>query len=87
MATVKFEPLIIQTDRYRITGTVAVPTVGRNRLSDYANDPEREFFAITDATLARLDAPDMVEQMDFIMVARRQILLVMPGDHTTLLDT
>ena len=79
MSTVRFEPLIIQTDRHRITGTVAVPTVGRSRLSDYANDPEREFFAITDATIAPLDAPEAVEKMDFIMVARRHVLLVMPG--------
>jgi hypothetical protein len=79
MSTVKFEPLVIQTDRHRITGTVAVPTVGRSRLSDYANDPERDFFAITGASISPLDAPDMVEHMDFIMVARRQIRLVMPG--------
>jgi len=79
MAAVRFEPLIIHTDRHRITGTVAVPTVGRNRLSDYANDPDREFFAVTDALMAPLDAPDEVQAMDFVMVARRQVLLVMPG--------
>lgn len=81
MATVKFEPLVIHTDRHRISGTVAVPTVGRNRLSDYANDPEREFFAITNARMSPLDAPDEVTEMDFVMVARRQVLLVMPGAY------
>lgn len=79
MASIRFEPLIIHTERHRISGSVAVPTVGRNRLSDYANDPEREFFAITDASISPLDAPDEIEKLDFIMVARRQIHLVLPG--------
>ena len=79
MPSVRFEPLIIHTDRHRISGTVAVPTVGRNRLSDYANDPDREFFAVTDARMSPLDAPDEVQELDFIMVARRQIHLVLPG--------
>lgn len=79
MANVRFEPLIILTDRHRITGTVAVPSLGRSRLSDYVNDPDKEFFAVTDATIASVDAPDAPESMAFIMVARRQIVLVMPG--------
>lgn len=79
MASLRFEPLIIITDRHRIAGNVAVPTVGRNRLSDYANDPDRAFFAITDARMSPLDAPERVEQMNFVMVARRQIVLIMPG--------
>ena len=81
MSSVKFASLIIQTEQHRITGSVSVPTMGRSRLSDYANEPSREFFSIKDATIAPLDAPDRVERKEFLLVSRRQIVLIMPGDE------
>lgn len=81
MSSVKFAPLVIQTEQHRITGSVSVPTMGRSRLSDYANEPSREFFSVKDATIAPLDASNRVEHKEFVLVARRQIVLIMPGDE------
>ena len=48
----------------------------RSRLSDYVNQRDREFFAVSDATLTALDDPESVQQVPFLMVARRHIRLV-----------
>ena len=71
------EQVTLETDRYRIEGKLTLPREGyRSRLSDYVNQRDREFFAVNDATLTALDSPDQVEQVPFIMVARRHIRLV-----------
>ncbi len=73
----RHEPIVVETERYRIEGKLTLPSEGyRSRLSDYVNQRDREFFAVNDATLTALDAPDHVEQVPFIMVARRHIRLV-----------
>ena len=71
------QSIVFETDRYRIEGKLTLPREGyRSRLSDYVNQRDREFFAVNDATLTALDSPDQVEQVPFIMVARRHIRLV-----------
>ena len=76
----RHEDVILETDRYRIEGKLTLPREGyRSRLSDYVNQRDREFFSIQDATLTSLDRPDDVEQMAFLMVARRHIRLIAPG--------
>jgi hypothetical protein len=53
----------------------------RSRLSDFLNDPEREFLIVLDATLARLDDPGDSSQLDVIMLQRRRIDLIIPLDE------
>ena len=73
------EQVVLETDRYRITGSLTLPVEGyRSRLSDYVNQRDREFFSIQDATLIALDAPNEVQQRPFVMVARRHIRLIAP---------
>ena len=76
------EEVVVETDRYRISGKLTLPAEGyRSRLSDYVNQRDREFFSIQDATLTSLDRPENVQQMPFLMVARRHIRLIAPGDR------
>ena len=72
-------PVIVETSRYRIRGEVSVPSA--ERLSDYANAPARDFFAVTNAHLAPLDAPDRERRIGFILVARHEIGVMLPGDE------
>jgi len=76
----RLENIILETDRWRIEGQLTLPAEGyRSRLSDYVNQRDREFFSIQDATLTSLDRPDDVQQMQFLMIARRHIRLIPPG--------
>ncbi len=71
------EQVVLETDRYRIVGTLTLPREGyRSRLSDYVNQRDREFFAVSDATISSLDDAESLRQASFIMVARRHITLV-----------
>ena len=71
------EQVVLETDRYRIVGTLTLPREGyRSRLSDYVNQRDREFFAVSDATITSLDDTESTRQAAFIMVARRHITLV-----------
>src|SRR2546422_10660687 len=73
----RHEDIILETDRYRIEGKLTLPREGyRSRLSDYVNQRDREFFAINEATLTALDAPDQVRHASFLMVARRHVRMV-----------
>lgn len=76
----RLEQIVLETDRWRIEGHLTLPREGyRSRLSDYVNQRDREFFSIQDAKLTALDAPEIVEQLEFVMVARRHIRLIAPG--------
>ena len=71
------EQVVLETDRYRITGTLTLPREGyRSRLSDYVNQRDREFFAVSGATISALDDAESTRQVSFIMVARRHVTLV-----------
>ena len=73
----RHEAIVLETDRYRIEGKLTLPREGyRSRLSDYVNQRDREFFAINEATLTALDAPDQVRSTAFLMVARRHVRMV-----------
>ena len=79
----RLEQIILETDRWRIEGQLTLPAEGyRSRLSDYVNQRDREFFSVQDAKLTSLDSPEKVEQMPFVMVARRHIRLIAPGSHS-----
>ena len=78
----RLEQIVLETDRWRIEGQLTLPREGyRSRLSDYVNQRDREFFSIQDATLTALDAPDVVHQRSFVMVARRHIRLIAPAER------
>jgi hypothetical protein len=71
------EQVVLETDRYRIVGTLTLPREGyRSRLSDYVNQRDREFFAVSDATVTSLDDTESTRRAGFIMVARRHVTLV-----------
>ena len=73
----RHEDIILETDRYRIEGKLTLPREGyRSRLSDYVNQRDREFFAISDATVTALDGPEVTRQASFIMVSRAHVRLV-----------
>lgn len=68
---------MLETDRYRISGTLTMPREGyRSRLSDYVNQRDREFFTVSDATVTELDASDKSRQAPFIMVGRSHVRLI-----------
>jgi hypothetical protein len=71
------EQVVLETDRYRITGALTLPREGyRSRLSDYVNQRDREFFAVSEATITSLDDTESTRRATFIMVARRHVTLV-----------
>ena len=71
------EQVVLETDRYRIVGALTLPREGyRSRLSDYVNQRDREFFAVSEATITSLDDTESTRQAAFIMVARRHVTLV-----------
>lgn len=72
-------PVVIETSRYRIRGLVAVPP--ESRLSDYANESGRDFFAVTEAQIAPLENPDRERRVGFILVARHEVGVILPGDE------
>ena len=73
----RHEDIILETDRYRIEGKLTLPREGyRSRLSDYVNQRDREFFALNDATVTGLDAPEQVRHASFLMVARGHVRMV-----------
>jgi hypothetical protein len=85
----RHEDIILETDRYRIEGKLTLPREGyRSRLSDYVNQRDREFFAINDAVVTALDAPEVTRNAAFVMVSRAHVRLValaaeesfVPGD-------
>jgi hypothetical protein len=71
------EQVVLETDRYRIVGVLTLPREGyRSRLSDYVNQRDREFFAVSEATITSLDDTESTRRAAFIMVARRHVTLV-----------
>ena len=73
----RLEHVVIETERYRIQGDLHLPAEGyRSRLSDYVNQRDREFFALSDSTVTALDAPEVTRHASFLMVSRAHVRLV-----------
>lgn len=68
--------VVIETARHQICGHVAVPAV--SRLSDYANDPQRRFWAVTDAEITVLEHPDRSREVPFLLIAAHEITMISP---------
>lgn len=70
------ERIRLETPRHRIEGTILLATDGyRSRVSDVLNAVERDFLALTEATLQSVDGGP-VERHDFLAVARAHVVYV-----------
>jgi hypothetical protein len=73
--------VVVETDHYRITGTLRTPRDGyRSRLTDFLNAAERTFIALTDVELEPLNEVGRPEQRDYIAVSLSKIVLAMPAN-------
>jgi len=73
------EKVVVETDRYRVTGSMTLPAEGfRSRLSDHVNREDLTFFTIEDAELTPLDGGEGWSA-PVLMLARDHVRLVQPG--------
>jgi hypothetical protein len=71
----RYERISIETARHRIVGVATLASDGyRSRLSDLLNAPERDFIALTDATVTTITGDDPVTHHDFIAVHRQHVV-------------
>lgn len=71
----RYERISIDTPRHRIVGVATLAADGyRSRLSDLLNAPEREFIALTDATVELLGSDHEAIHHDFIAVHRHHVV-------------
>jgi hypothetical protein len=71
----RHERISIETSRHRIVGTATLSADGyRSRLSDLLNAPERDFIALSDATVQELDGDRSLASHDFIAVHRHHVV-------------
>jgi len=76
------ERIVVETDRYRITGVLHLPRDGyRSRLTDYLNASERSFLALTDVEIGGLDGGGTIEQRTFLALSLHHVVLVMPAER------
>lgn len=76
------ERIIVETDRYRITGILHLPRDGyRSRLTDYLNASERQFLALTEVEIGELDGHG-IEERPFLALSLNHVVLVMPADNS-----
>src|SRR3954449_8241597 len=76
------EQVVLETDRYRITGALTLPREGyRSRLSDYVNQRDREFLTISEARIEPLDASsgEVARTEPFLMIGRGHVRLIAPA--------
>ena len=74
------ERIFIETERYRLTGTVRLPRDGyRSRMTDYLNAFERGFLALTDVDAEPIEGSGTAMHMPFVAVAVRHIVLAGPA--------
>jgi hypothetical protein len=74
--------IIVETDRYRLTGQLNMPRDGyRSRLTDYLNASERAFVALTDVDVEPLDGQGQRQHRDFLALSLSHVVLAMPADE------
>jgi hypothetical protein len=74
------EQIVVETDRYRITGFLRLPRDGyRSRLTDYLNSPGRAFLPLTDAEITPLGGGGAVQRQPFVDVSVAHIVVAMPA--------
>jgi hypothetical protein len=73
--------IIVETDRYRISGMLTMPRDGfRSRLSDYLNASEQAFVPLTDVRVERLDGRGDLEHRDFLALSLSHVVLAMHAE-------
>lgn len=71
------ERVLVETDRYRLTGEISVPDAGyRSRVSDLFNAADRDFIALSDVEVEALGSDDPPAHRDFLAVSRRHVVFV-----------
>lgn len=73
----RYEHVIIETERHRISGTVTLPRY-RSRVSDLLNAPERDFVALTNVTIEPLEGGRPGTEHPFMAISRRHIVFAIP---------
>ncbi len=72
---------MVETSRYRITGTVFLPSEGyRSRVSDFLNAPERRFLPMTNVEVVPLDGVGEAQHHSFLALSVSHVVLVIPGN-------
>jgi len=75
--------VVLETDRHRIVGELTLPREGyRSRLSDFLNQSDLAFIAMTNATVIEhleSGATDATEH-EFVTVGTRHVLLAYPDE-------
>jgi hypothetical protein len=71
------ERVRIETERHEIEGTLQLPNEGyRSRTTDFLNAHERDFLALTDVEVRRLDGGRQPERHEFLALAVRHVVMV-----------
>ncbi len=74
------ERILLETDRYRITGVLRLPRDGyRSRLTDYLNSSERTFLALTDVELVPFEGGE-AQRHPFLALSIDHVVLAVPLD-------
>ncbi|HYB25557.1 MAG TPA: hypothetical protein VEF89_02970 [Solirubrobacteraceae bacterium] len=72
------ERIVVETDRYRISGVLRLPRDGyRSRLTDYLNSSERVFVPLTDVEIVPFDGGE-TQRQPFLAVSLNHVVLAMP---------
>jgi hypothetical protein len=79
------ERVVIETERYRFTGTVRLSAEGfRSRLTDHLNAGEHEFIALTDVEVVPLDASAGPTTLHgYVALGRRHIVFATSAENAT----
>jgi hypothetical protein len=76
---VRKERVVVETDRYRVEGTLTLPKEGyHSRVSDHVNRRDQEFFTLLDCSLSALDGSEREWTAPVLMLARQHIRLIVP---------
>ena len=74
------ERILLETERYRITGVLRLPRDGyRSRLTDYLNSSDRTFLALTDVELVPLNGGE-TQRRPFLALSIDHVVLALPLD-------
>jgi hypothetical protein len=81
------ERVRIETERHEIEATLQLPHEGfRSRTTDFLNAHERDFLALTDAEVRRLDGTRAVERHEFLALAVGHIVMVVELETLGVVD-
>ncbi len=69
------ERIVVETERYRFTGTVRLSAEGyRSRLTEHLNAGEHEFIALTDVDVVPLGDGGVPARHGYVALGRRHIV-------------